>query len=341
MNDGANAAWLSIKVPTFAIPSERRARRLSHGGKITRVLAQRGLDECKKRWLVSAAFRKTLFRRQVAPARWEVGGFLNLKFSHLTGVELEAWPDKMVVVTKQPTARGMGSVRKKKDTVPDCEKVPCQFLSAPSAGGWRVWVSERDVFKAARSHALPWNRKWPPVSTALSEPSDTCHSGARWRSAHHQRCGGCRQTHCPRLRSASRKYTRARQWKSFRAICLAIFPEDTVTPGQRLGVELQTFAEGLSCGEITSFRTPCVAMMRSEQFHLPFNCILNRIWNEKKTSNDLTQHLAWWQLLLLEGRKYCSKLNLLPQKHNSQHNSHANSHMLFTQGCLRKEGRII
>lgn len=53
------------------------------------------------------------------------------------------------------------------------------------------------------------------------------------------------QIRCPRLRSASRKYTRTRQWKSLRAICLGIFPEDTLTRRQRLGIELQTFAEGL------------------------------------------------------------------------------------------------
>lgn len=97
------------------------------------------------------------------------------------------------------------------------------------------------------------------------------------RSAHHEWCGGCWQTRCTRLHSASRKYTRTRQWKSLRAICLSIFPGDALTRRQSRGMELQTFPEGPSIWKKHKFGTPCVAMMQDEQWILVFYFNLNRI----------------------------------------------------------------
>lgn len=110
----------------------------------------------------------------------------------------------------QRTASGSGTGGvKEKICTRLCEKVPCQFLSAPSAGGRRLWVSERNVFKAARSLARSRRREIVnglALILLFQKPSDTCHTGARRRSAHHELCGGCRQTRRPRrLRSASRK----------------------------------------------------------------------------------------------------------------------------------------
>lgn len=82
---------------------------------------------------------------------------------------------------------------------------------------------------------------------------------------------------CTRLRSATRKYTGTRQWKSLRAICLSIFPGDALTRRQSRGMELQTFPEGPSIRKKHKFRTPCVAMMQDGQRNLGFN--LNRILN--------------------------------------------------------------
>lgn len=209
-----------------AFPSEKRGFGLSHRGGGNNAPARSARPGWKGGWCRLSAGGWT-------PAQRELGGFLNLKFFTFN------WrrdPTRRWLSQNSRRLRdGRGGDKKKRCWTRLCEKVPCHFLSVPSAGGRRLRLSERNVFKGARRRVLPWNRKWPPIYTSLSKAPDTCHTGARRRAAHHHHR---RQTRRTRLCSTSRRFTRTRQWKSLNAIRLGIFPGDKLTRGQRRGMEL-------------------------------------------------------------------------------------------------------
>lgn len=131
--------------------------------------------------------------------------------------------------------------------------------------------------KLLGSHALPWNRKWPPIYTALFKPSDTCHSRsrARRRSAHHERCGGCWQTRCTRLRSASRKYTGTSTVEVVESNLSRYLSRRCADTQTEPGDGTADLPEGPSIRKNLKFRTPCVAMMQDEQWNFNLNRILN------------------------------------------------------------------